>query len=634
MKEVVRKINFTLGLFPQSSLMQNRFWKSPWLAATIVFLVLLVIYSITLAPTFLHIDCGELAATQYSLGISHPTGYPLFSILCYLFLKIPLFSRPIIQSNFLAALWTAGGVALYATWLCKILRTNFSKPDSKKKAVEQEPSGIAESLSISIFAALTLGLTLTVWAQATSIEVYSLHVFLLGCLLVSAFNALQRDTSLSWTICAVILALGFSNHMTTLMILPMLAWLYFDKRGFQKSSFTSLIVPALAGLGVMILLYGFLFIRSGQDPLLCWGDIHDWTTFKRHLTGHQYRSWIMAGSKVAAKNLGKFLKAFPHEWAMVGPILMIMGVSVALKWARTWFWAIIAGMSFNIFYVIQYDIKDLEPYFLLAMMGFTFLLAFGMKRIIHQFRKPWTVIAIGFVPLLALGLNFKASNQKDTRFFEEYTNAALGSIEPNALVMSQQWDFLITQYYYLRVVEGKFPGVFVIDKELLRRSWYVNKQATLFDKEIFKGVETEKEAFLLALKPFEEEKPFDPNQIEEAYQSFLGKILTEQLKKRPVYIGMECIANQGVRVPPGYKVIPAGFWLKLVAQNAGYIPNTPPVFNPYFPDNWKGKSVNAYYSGFIRDTWNRSVTNRIEYETGFGKIEEANHWQKLYLQNE
>ena len=79
---------------------------SPWTAALVVFAVLMPVYFFTMAPTFLHIDCGELAAAQYTLGISHPTGYPLFTLLGYLFLKLPLFERAITQANFLAALWT------------------------------------------------------------------------------------------------------------------------------------------------------------------------------------------------------------------------------------------------------------------------------------------------------------------------------------------------------------------------------------------------------------------------------------------------------------------------------------------------------------------------------------------------
>jgi len=43
-------------------------------------LVVFIVYIFTLAPSVVQIDSGELAAVQATLGIAHPTGYPLFTI--------------------------------------------------------------------------------------------------------------------------------------------------------------------------------------------------------------------------------------------------------------------------------------------------------------------------------------------------------------------------------------------------------------------------------------------------------------------------------------------------------------------------------------------------------------------------
>jgi hypothetical protein len=601
-------------------------YSRPWLSGLTTFLVLIFVYALTLAPTFLHIDCGELAAAQYTLGITHPTGYPLFTILGYLFLKIPLFERPIVQANLLAALWTAAGTGIFASWLFLVLKTGFSKPDPKKKTTPLPPATDKEAFWISVSAALLFGFTLTVWAQATSVEVYSLHILLLAGVLFTSFKAWQENTISSWTICSAVLALSFSNHLTTMLILPSLAFLYIHRNGVQKESWVKLAMPAAVGFGILLLTYGFLFFRAGGDPIINWGNIHDWTTFKRHLTGHQYQTWILAGSKVAARNLGEFLKAFPKEWAFAGPVLMIFGIAFAFRSAKTLAWAITIGLLFNIFYSIQYDIKDLEPYFLLAMMGMAFFAAFGMKRIISRFQKPWALPAMLAFPLLALGLNFKASDQSKTRFFEEYTQSALESIEPDAFVMTHQWDFLIPPYYYLRAVEGKYPRLMVLDKELMRRSWYINMQAPLYEKDVFKGAEPEVDLFLKNLKPFEEDKPFDGNLIEESFQNLLGKILIEQQKKRPVYLGIECVQNQGVRIPAGYKLVPVGFWLKFVPASEGYVAAKIPAFSPFIPANWKGKGEAGYYSDFIISIWKGGCNNRAQYEADNGKPTEAQKW--------
>ena len=621
-----------LGLPSNDPNMNSLYQKGPWVPGFIVFGLSGLVYSLTLAPTFLHIDCGELAAAQYTLGITHPTGYPLFTLLGYLFLKLPLFDRPILQSNVLAALCTAGGMGWFAAWLFQMLKTDFHLPDSKKKAAPGPPPCTAgEAFWISVSATLLLAFTLTVWAQATSTEVYSLHILVLSMLFWFAYQAWQKNTTRSWIWAALVLGLGFSNHMTTLMALPMLAFFYFHKNGIRQEAFSRLAILAITALSILVLMYGFLFYRAGMDPILNWGNIHDLTTLKRHITGHQYSSWILAGSKVAARNLGEFLKALPGEWAFAGVLLIVLGISSAFRSSRMLTWALTCSLLFNLFYVSQYDIKDLEPYYMQTIFGFAFYAAFGMKRLLIQLKKPAMAPVLLLFPLLALGLNFKASDQSKTRFFEEYTQSALKSIEPDALVITQQWDFLIPQYYYLRMVENQFPRLTVLDKELVRRSWYVNKQARLLDAQIFSGADAEKQTFLDQVKPFEERKPFNGELIEDAYQGLLSKVMTNQLKVRPVYIGLDCVQNEDLQIPEGYKLVPVGFWLKLVPVSSGYIPARIPMFKPVIPENWAGKGKTGYYSAFILDLWNTGCRSRAKYEADAGRSAEAQAWASAVL---
>jgi hypothetical protein len=46
-----------------------------------VFVFSLLVYALTLAPSLGPVDAGELAAAAYTLGVAHPTGYPLYALL-------------------------------------------------------------------------------------------------------------------------------------------------------------------------------------------------------------------------------------------------------------------------------------------------------------------------------------------------------------------------------------------------------------------------------------------------------------------------------------------------------------------------------------------------------------------------
>ena len=64
-----------------------------------------IVYLFTLAPSVVQIDSGELAAVQATLGIAHPTGYPLFTMIGYIFSLIPLPFTKIFQLNILASIY-------------------------------------------------------------------------------------------------------------------------------------------------------------------------------------------------------------------------------------------------------------------------------------------------------------------------------------------------------------------------------------------------------------------------------------------------------------------------------------------------------------------------------------------------
>jgi hypothetical protein len=68
-----------------------------------LFLVSFGVYAATLARTVGFIDSGELAWASATLGVPHPTGYPLYTLLTYLFVSALPFFEPIVAINLFSA---------------------------------------------------------------------------------------------------------------------------------------------------------------------------------------------------------------------------------------------------------------------------------------------------------------------------------------------------------------------------------------------------------------------------------------------------------------------------------------------------------------------------------------------------
>jgi len=60
-------------------------WALPVITGFGVFLI----YLRTLAPSVVGGDTGELITVAYKMGVAHPPGYPLFTLLAKLFTFIP-----------------------------------------------------------------------------------------------------------------------------------------------------------------------------------------------------------------------------------------------------------------------------------------------------------------------------------------------------------------------------------------------------------------------------------------------------------------------------------------------------------------------------------------------------------------
>ena len=129
----------------------------------------LFFYVITLAPTLDFIDSGELGTACIQLGICHPTGYPLFTLLGKLFSLI-IFTDRIYILNFMSALFSAMGI--YVFYQLIVLWIRELNVNSSSFFIKIENPLFVKLIAAS--ASLCVAFSSTYWDSANSIEVYNL----------------------------------------------------------------------------------------------------------------------------------------------------------------------------------------------------------------------------------------------------------------------------------------------------------------------------------------------------------------------------------------------------------------------------------------------------------------------------
>ncbi len=164
----------------------------------LLFLVSLALYIHTLAPTILPADSGEFQFVAHVLGIAHPPGYPLYTLLAKLCAFVPLG-----DIAYRVNLFSAISSTLTLLMLNRLVR---------------RVTGLGMAGWI---AAATLGLSPTFWAQSTTANIRSLTalftVLPLYALVVYAENK-QPKYLLAF---AVLFGLSIGHHSSLLLLAPL-----------------------------------------------------------------------------------------------------------------------------------------------------------------------------------------------------------------------------------------------------------------------------------------------------------------------------------------------------------------------------------------------------------------------------
>ena len=95
--------------------------------------------------------------------------------------------------------------------------------------------------------------------------------------------------------------------MTTMLVLPGAAFLFFAGEGWRKSAVKIMVVMAGLFSAVLALSYGCLALRAATKPLLNWGDPSTVDRLWRHVTGKQYQVWLYSSWAAVKKQILYFL---------------------------------------------------------------------------------------------------------------------------------------------------------------------------------------------------------------------------------------------------------------------------------------------------------------------------------------
>ena len=326
------------------------------------------IYGATLLPGLGVGDTAEFQRVAPGLELAHSTGYPLYSLLGWLWSKLIPFGIPAWRMN----LFSAVGAVAMLLLLLALLR----------------------QMGLAVWAALiavaAFGLLLPVWYQATQAEIYAFALLLLVLNLWLVWRWNTGALSFWWIGLGVGLALV--HHRTSLLWLPgLVGWALWTRWPGWRA-----LGQALPGCSAVLLLYIYVPWRAPvwEDRwALLWAYVlgssgGDWFDFGRLLEAGWRRPWEIWWELVVQ----------PWSW----PILVLSLVGLGIAWRRMRSFTVALGSAYGATWLFcaAYFVADLHVFVLPLHLFHAIWLAVGLDALGRWLPGRWLTGAALAIPLL------------------------------------------------------------------------------------------------------------------------------------------------------------------------------------------------------------------------------------------
>jgi len=417
------------------------------LIGVLPFIVPLIFYLLTICSTLYIGDDGEIISAAYTLGIPHPPGYPLHTLLGKIFTYLP-FSNIAYRVNLLSTFFGSLTV-LMLFFTLSTLFTSSTFP--------------ALSTFSSFFASLIFAFSLTFWSTNLYSKggIYTLNTFFI----VSLFYILLINSPYLF---GLLLGLGLANHHTlSLFIIPFIIFIYIYRKNWLKFNILKYIL-LLIFIGLSTYLY--LIIRANAKPLMNWGDPYNFERAIYHIFRKQYGeiSKLPHTVDLFFNMCSVYWKYLLKEFTPYLLVLVPFGIYRFHSHNKGLFWIFMFTTFLTIFgmmYVLNFEVtpRNIYVYRVFFIPSFIFIVLFIGWGLIFLIEKlKFSIYILPVFALLTLMNNYSRVDLSKNYIAYNYGVNILKTIEKNGIFFSEG-DNQMFILAYLQYVEGIRKDISIYD---------------------------------------------------------------------------------------------------------------------------------------------------------------------------
>ena len=419
----------------------------------IVFVISCLVYFSTQVRTIVGGDAGDLLSAIATTGISHPPGYPLYTLLGLLIRNFIPFGNPAYKISFLSTIPSIAVLVLLYLLLSQLTSKSYA----------------------AVISVLILAFSNLYWLYSVVVEVFSLSNFFLAALYFLTYLYYKSGKLKYLYLDVFVLGLSLTHHHLILFLLPSLIFLIYPRlRIIPAKIFSKSILYFLSGL----VPYLYVFAAAQKNPSINWMGEATIVNFIKLVTRSMYGSFV-AGvfiSQAWWSRLTNILGFFFYLWQdfTLIPIILIFSGTIYLYIVnrKIFIYFLIAFLSYLFFlFYASFPLSDnfmlatYERFLLPLFIINTIPLCFGLvlfeslmkgfyRKFIPnlnlKFLNKTTLFVFSFIPFLLFIKNYpKISSLKNDNSAEYFAEDILNSVDKNGILfISSDTPLFDSQYVY------------------------------------------------------------------------------------------------------------------------------------------------------------------------------------------
>ncbi len=398
-------------------------------------------------------DAGDLVSAAFVGGVAHPPGFPLYTFIASVLIKLPVLTVAW-RVSLLSSIPAASALTLVYLIVSKLTNSRLS----------------------ALIASLTLGSTYIFWLYAIVPEVFMLNLLFMSALIYILL--LWRDTHQARLLYlfSLILGLSLAHHHLIITCLPAFAYLIYTERGPLKKSIVkkelSFVLKNVLLLSAGLIPYFYVYLAAVKNPLINWADPSNLSNFWRLVTRADYgtfQSGAIIGGSIASRflQLPTYFSFMLDDFMIIGVLLAILGV-YALSRSKPSSTLVIFFMLLFLFtgpiyfFYAAYIITDsfalaiFERFLLPSYLIVAIFIGCGTSLIIRmvanrlkEFRVNIGLILLTLPMILFISNYPKLSILKHDSTAEQHAKNILDTVDKNGiLILERDNNLFDTQYLH------------------------------------------------------------------------------------------------------------------------------------------------------------------------------------------